>query len=184
LTAPTDVLEVGSTLALQAQVTDAEGDPIPASRITWSSGSPDLASVDASGVVMAKQLGLEFIRNPTVSIKATIDNHLSTSKEVLLKLYGFRVTGGTFNTGAATLGTSAKVSYVSPTGNEPATEFSYTVYFVFTRMARVQNGILHLSFTYPSSFQRVPVAVSSSAMPKLLRRSRKPSDLANSRFWR
>ena len=59
-------LRVGETLALSAVAFDASGGVVPASAIFWRSLSPDLASVDAGGVVRALAHG-------HVQIVATVD---------------------------------------------------------------------------------------------------------------
>lgn len=50
-------LPVGATAALEASVSDLEGNPLSGKEIAWSSSAPDVASVSRSGVVTAVSAG-------------------------------------------------------------------------------------------------------------------------------
>ncbi len=56
------VVNVGTTVTLRAQVLDAQGAPLPDAVITYSSLTPDQATVDQAGVVTGIQTGAATIR--------------------------------------------------------------------------------------------------------------------------
>ncbi|HNJ39536.1 MAG TPA: IPT/TIG domain-containing protein [Acidobacteriota bacterium] len=56
------VVNVGTTVTLRAQVLDAQGVPLPDAVITYSSLTPDQATVDQAGVVTGIQTGAATIR--------------------------------------------------------------------------------------------------------------------------
>jgi probable HAF family extracellular repeat protein len=55
--APSDSLEVGSTVALTYEALDASGNPVEGAQITWSSSDTEIAEVSPSGVVTANGIG-------------------------------------------------------------------------------------------------------------------------------
>jgi uncharacterized protein YjdB len=57
VTPPTLELTPGATAALDAQVVDAEGNPVPGRRIVWASANSAIASVSDRGVVTAVAAG-------------------------------------------------------------------------------------------------------------------------------
>ena len=83
-------LLVGQTVDLSAAALDGEGDPVPGATVTWSSDDPDVATVNASGVVTAISAG-------TVTITAASDGR-SGSAEVTVSLDGGSYTNITYCT--------------------------------------------------------------------------------------
>ena len=61
ITAPTQVVNEGRTLALSAVTTDSSGRPLTDRSITWSSSAPNVASVSAVGLVTGLVQGDAFI---------------------------------------------------------------------------------------------------------------------------
>jgi hypothetical protein len=126
LTSPSEKLEFGSSLTLDAKAFDVEGNPIPASKIKWQSDNPELASVDESGVVTATSKNLDWFNN-SVSITASVDGESYAGKSVNLRLYGLMVKGGTLNVDDQKLGVVGLLKYVMLDGTVANQEFDYTV---------------------------------------------------------
>lgn len=64
---PNDVLleSIGATATLETEVTDRDGDLVFGTQTTWRSSAPQVATVDASGVVLAVGPG-------TATVTATV----------------------------------------------------------------------------------------------------------------
>ncbi len=60
--APTAFVARGDSMRLTATARDAQGNVIPGVPIQWSSGDPGMATVDATGMVRARDWGLVHIR--------------------------------------------------------------------------------------------------------------------------
>jgi uncharacterized protein YjdB len=57
ITPGTPVVTVGSQVALQAQVQDAAGQPVPGATVFWSSNDTSVAAVSSAGVVTGRKIG-------------------------------------------------------------------------------------------------------------------------------
>ena len=128
-------LKIGGTVALTATVKDQSGAVLTAQGLTWVSSNPDVASVDAAGIVTAKRIG-------DVKISATAGG---VNGESALKTYGLEAVCGTYNASDGSFGTSfayklrgvnglpaaagTKIGITGPTGwrtgKPPATLTSY-----------------------------------------------------------
>ena len=92
VTAPVTTLAIGQTTQAAAVPKDSKGTPLTGRTVSWSSSSPGIATVSATGLITAVSAG-------TVAIKATIDGVVGT--------IGITVT--------ATTGTSGTVATVRVT---------------------------------------------------------------------
>jgi hypothetical protein len=71
-------LKVGDTLTLRAEAQDQRGTSLSGRPVAWTSGNPDVATVDsASGVVVAQQAG-------SAEITATVEGKSGTAKITIL----------------------------------------------------------------------------------------------------
>jgi hypothetical protein len=85
LKAPTPVLRPGYTMSLDAQTFDADGNEIEATKV-WQSLTPQLASVDATGLVFAKAPGTATIRVSVGSLAADLNIELRNPPAASLAL--------------------------------------------------------------------------------------------------
>lgn len=76
--------KVGETPTLSAVAQDAGGNPIAGKTFTWASSNDNIASVDASGRITAKQVGSVKIGAATGSVRG----------DITLTIYGLQVVGG------------------------------------------------------------------------------------------
>jgi serine/threonine protein kinase len=60
----------GETESLSAEVADSEGNPLPGTRLSWSSSEPSVAAVDATGLVRALSLGTAVITAAVGSVQS------------------------------------------------------------------------------------------------------------------
>ena len=72
VTAPTTNIVVGQTIVATAAAKDANGAVIPGATFVWTSGTPAMAAVDASGNVTALAPGAVQIRARTGNITGTL----------------------------------------------------------------------------------------------------------------
>ena len=72
---PSSTLPIGETLQLTATPRDALGNPVPGTKLTWSSSEGGIASVDADGLVTGVAKGTATIRAAAGSVagQATVD---------------------------------------------------------------------------------------------------------------
>ncbi len=89
----------GGTLRLSAEVRDADGNVMPDAAVTWSSDAPDVAAVDASGLVTAVGAGMATVTatagNATGSASITVDPPVPASVTVSPATVRFDGPGGT-----------------------------------------------------------------------------------------
>ena len=71
VTAPVTTLAIGQTTQATAVPKDSKGTPLTGRTVTWSSSSPGIATVSATGLITAVSAG-------TVAIKATVDGVVGT----------------------------------------------------------------------------------------------------------
>jgi hypothetical protein len=67
---------VGSTVQLSATVLDDHGNIISDPSITWSSGNPEIATVDGSGTVTSRALGLALVTAVSGGVSDTATLHV------------------------------------------------------------------------------------------------------------
>ena len=72
ITAPDSHVTSGDTMTLAAAAADANGNVMPNAAITWSSSSDTILSVDKTGVVTAKGLGIADISAVASNIRSTV----------------------------------------------------------------------------------------------------------------
>jgi hypothetical protein len=85
LRAPQPVLRPGNTMALDAQTFGADGQPVEVTMV-WQSLTPQLASVDATGLVLGKAPGIATIRVSVGSLAADLDIELRNPPAASLAL--------------------------------------------------------------------------------------------------
>ena len=73
LTAPSEPLEVGDCIVIDATPQTDSGARATSSRLTWSSSNPDIAVVDAAGVITARGVGTTAISASAGSIQSSVD---------------------------------------------------------------------------------------------------------------
>ncbi len=137
VTAPATKLEIGKSYNFTATAQDADGQPI-SGITTWTSSDPANMPVSADGVVTPKG----FTTNVTISASLTG----ATGSIQNVQSYGLQISGGTYNTGGANLGTAFFMRYVDETGLAPTTDRSFTV-----TGPGGWNGGAGLSVTYPAN---------------------------------
>ena len=87
--------KVGQTVRLEAVVYDAEGTEIHGASVTWSSSRPEVATVNANGLVTAMSNGTARILAESGTISANVEIVVaisSSDREVLVQFYN--ATGG------------------------------------------------------------------------------------------
>lgn len=73
VTPVTDLLVgVGDTARFTARVEDGAGAPLPGRTVTWSTGSPSVATVDGSGLVIAVGAGTSWIAAASKDVADTV----------------------------------------------------------------------------------------------------------------
>jgi uncharacterized protein YjdB len=87
VTAPATTLAIAQTTQATAVPKDSKGTPLTGRTVTWSSSSPNIATVSATGLITAVAAG-------TVAIKATVDGVVGT--------LGITVSGSTSTSGTVT----------------------------------------------------------------------------------
>lgn len=73
-----DTINIGETIQLEAELTDASGSILTGRSVQWSSTNPTIAWVDASGQVVGRAVG-------NADIEATADNGESGSYEIFVE---------------------------------------------------------------------------------------------------
>jgi Bacterial Ig-like domain (group 2) len=81
---------IDSPITFQATAKNADGNAVSGKQVSWSSSNPEIATVDAKGVVTARRIG-------PVNISATADGKIGTSN---ITSYGLEISGGTSVTAA------------------------------------------------------------------------------------
>ena len=75
---PKATVPVDSTLALQARLTDAHGNPVTDAAVAWSSADTALATVDAAGVLRARRSGRVRVTGTAGGRSASIELAVAT----------------------------------------------------------------------------------------------------------
>ena len=75
---PTNSAPPGATVQLTAVVLDADGAPLANVPVTWSSSNPNVATVDANGVVTARSDGFVTITATGGGVSGTTSMHVSS----------------------------------------------------------------------------------------------------------
>jgi serine/threonine-protein kinase len=73
LGAPAEPMEVGDCVVIEATPQTESGARASHVRLTWASSNPDVAAVDAAGVVTAKSVGAAAISASAGSIRSSVD---------------------------------------------------------------------------------------------------------------
>jgi Bacterial Ig-like domain (group 2) len=105
----TTPLKLGSTAALTAKAFDQSSLEMTGQTFTWTSSNPEIASVDANGIVTAKRLGNAKIGATSSNIKG----------EITLQTFGLEVVGGTYTASDGVLGTAVTYKAIGTDGNPP-----------------------------------------------------------------
>jgi Bacterial Ig-like domain (group 2) len=113
-------LEVGESVQLSATATELDGTLSDDQKFTWTSSNPNLANVDSSGSVTAKDLG-------PITISATLTSAPATGSSVNIMMYGFTAEGSTYNIEDQSLGMAIKLRYQDETGKPPQQAIQYTL---------------------------------------------------------
>ena len=78
----------GMTVQLRAEVRDQNGQAMPRAAVTWVTGSPEVATVDASGLVTAVAAGVATITASSGTARGTAEiTVIATDRAVLVALY-------------------------------------------------------------------------------------------------
>ena len=82
---------LGLTIRLEAEVYDSDGSVIPDAPVSWSSSDPDIATVDADGLVTAISDGIVQItarsEDATASATVIVEDRANHDREALVALY-------------------------------------------------------------------------------------------------
>ena len=149
VTAPATKLEIGKSYNFTATAQDNDGQPLTGT-LTWASSDPTNMPVTQAGVVTPKG----FTSN--VTITASLNGANGAIQNV--QSYGLQISGGTYNTGAANIGTAFLMRYRDENGTAPTTDRNFTI-----SGPSGWNGGVGLNVTYPASANSAWVARSDIA---------------------
>jgi len=86
--ATAELSALGMTVQLRAEVRDQNGQAMPGAAVTWATGSPEVATVDASGLVTAVADGVATIAASSGTARGTAEiTVIATDRAVLVALY-------------------------------------------------------------------------------------------------
>jgi uncharacterized protein YjdB len=141
VTAPVTTLAIGQTTQATAVPKDSKGTPLTGRTVAWSSSSPGIATVSATGLITAVSAG-------TVAIKATIDGVVGT--------LGITV--------SATTGTSGTVTTVRVTLAQAVVQVGGTTQATALALDARSNAVSAGAPTWSSSNSSVATVSSSGVV--------------------
>jgi len=145
VTAPATTLSITQTTQATAVPKDSRGTPLTGRTVTWSSSSPNIATVSATGLIAAVSAG-------TVAIKATVDGVVGT--------LGITVSASTGTSGTvAVLRVTLAQALVQPGGSTQATAVALD--------ASTKNAVAAGPPTWSSSNSSVATVSSSGVVTAL-----------------